>query len=107
MWSFLEEKSFRQKFSHARPAAHTRFRSETGPLVMAPIAAFESIRMVIGNSGGQALTTMAAAANSAIKLLPSVRTTKPPDQMSVLASSVTWILAPELDFVDLAEVDPS
>ena len=71
---------------------------------MAPIAAFESIRIVIGNSGGQALTTMAAAA---IKLLPSVRTTKPPDQMSVSASSVTWILAPELGFVDLAEVDPS
>jgi len=64
-----------------------RFLSETVPFARAPIAASESMRNVIGKRTGQALITIAAAATSATKLFPSVRTVSRPDQTSVFLIS--------------------
>src|SRR5690242_9666406 len=100
-------RSSRPKFNQARPAERIRFLSETGPFDMAPMAAFESIRRVRGNDGGQALITITAAASSAIKLLPSVRETNPPHQASLFISSVITMLLPELGLLFRTAVEPS
>ena len=91
--------SERHRLSQARPAARTRFLSETIPLEIAPIVAVESIFSASVVSFGHAFRTTAAAESSAMKLFPSARTTRPPDQRGLCFPSVVKIPLPE--FADL------
>jgi len=99
--------SLRQKLSQARPGARIRFRSETVPFDIAPMVAIESILMISLTFAGLAFRTTAAAANSAIKLFPSERTVKPPDQRGRWDSSVMKMPLPEFGDLPWVEVDPS
>src|SRR3569833_1748081 len=74
---------------------------------MAPMVARESILKDIESDSGQALTAIAAAASSAIKLFPSDRTIIPPDQRGLSIWSVMYIPLPEFATIPFGSVDPS
>jgi hypothetical protein len=71
------------------------------------MVAIESILITNLVSTGQALKTTAAAASSAIKLFPSERTVKPPDQRGWWFSLVIKIPLPEFEDFPRVEVEPS
>src|SRR6185312_1283973 len=91
--------SERHRLSQARPAARTRFLSETIPLEIAPIVAVESIFSASVVSFGHAFRTTAAAASSAMNLFP--------DQRGLCFPSVIKIPLPEFAALLLVAVEPS
>ena len=77
--------------------ARIRFLSERTPLDRAPMVAMESILSIRVRPAGHAFKTTAAAASSAMKLLPSARTVSPPDQRGWFCSFVMKMPLPELN----------